>query len=239
MTAGTNTTVILPRSWGNFSNSFPFARSPSAAWASLREAMRLVGEVDNPRLVTNKTHVDHTVRMQQWAAGRLDDLENADLCGFVFKKDSPSSGLHRVKVYNDKGQPVKNGRGLFAAAFTRRFPRVPVEEEGRLNDPVLRENFIERVFAMKRWRELLEEKPTMGKLVDFHTREKLLLMSHSQTHYREMGRLVATGKSTPTGNAFQCLRSPVVQGSGPQGNHQKARQCAHAHPGVFQEAAGG
>lgn len=159
-----------------------------------RESMRLVGDIDNPRLITNKTKIDHTERMKKWAAERLDELEKEDLCGFIFKKDSPSSGLFRVKVYNDKGQPVKNGRGLFAATFTARFPRIPVEEEGRLNDSMLRENFIERVFVLKRWREALMRKRTIGNLVDFHTREKLLIMAHSQKHYREMGRFVATGK---------------------------------------------
>ena len=99
-----------------------------------REAMRLEGDVDHPRLVTHKTRTDHTARMLSWAAGRLDALEKENLCGFIFKKDSPSSGLHRVKVYNDNGQAVKSGRGLFAAAFTARFPRIPVEEEGRLQD---------------------------------------------------------------------------------------------------------
>jgi uncharacterized protein YbgA (DUF1722 family)/uncharacterized protein YbbK (DUF523 family) len=188
---------------GQFFEFVPVCPEVECGLGIPREAMRLVGEVDNPRLVTNKTHVDHTARMQQWAAGRLDGLEKADLCGFIFKKDSPSSGLHRVKVYNDKGQPVKNGRGLFAAAFTKRFPRIPVEEDGRLNDAALRENFIERVFAMKRWRELLDSKPTMGRLVDFHTREKLLLMAHSQTYYREMGRLVATGKALPPADLFR------------------------------------
>ena len=159
-----------------------------------RESMRLVGTVDNPRLVTTKSGVDHTLRMQRWSAAKLDELAQEDLCGYIFKKDSPSSGLHRVKVYNDKGQPVKKGRGLFAAAFTKRFPLVPVEDEGRLNDPVLRENFIERVFAMKRWRDHLQRGRSLGRLVDFHTREKLFIMAHSQKHYREMGRLVATGK---------------------------------------------
>ena len=89
---------------------------------------------------------------------------------------------------------MKTGRGLFAAAFTDRFPRIPVEEEGRLHDPVLRENFIEQVFALKRWREALAKKRSMGNLVDFHTREKLLFMAHSPKHYREMGQLVADGK---------------------------------------------
>jgi len=160
-----------------------------------REAMRLVVPVDSPRLVTNKTGIDHTGRMQTWAAKRLDALDREDLCGFIFKKDSPSSGLHRVRVYSGKGPPARTGRGIFAAAFTRRFPRIPVEEEGRLHDPGLRENFIERIFALRRWREALEIKRSVGGLVAFHTREKLLLMAHSQKHYRQMGRLVATGKA--------------------------------------------
>jgi len=159
-----------------------------------REAMRLVGDLHHPRLVTNKTGMDRTEQMLSWASGRLDGLEKEGLCGFIFKKDSPSSGLHRVKVYNQAGQPVKSGRGLFAAAFTARFPRIPVEEEGRLHDPGLRENFIERVFALKRWREVLSKGKTMGRLVDFHTCHKLLILSHSEKRYREMGRLVAEGK---------------------------------------------
>jgi uncharacterized protein YbgA (DUF1722 family)/uncharacterized protein YbbK (DUF523 family) len=168
-----------------------------------RESMRLVGDVNHPRLITNKSRIDHTDQMQRWAAGKLDALEKEDLCGFIFKKDSPSSGLYRVKVYNDKGQPVKSGRGVFAAAFTARFPRIPVEDEGRLNDPMLRENFIERVFALKRWREALTKKRTTGNLVEFHTREKLLLMAHSPKHYREMGRLVASGKQIKPTELYQ------------------------------------
>lgn len=160
-----------------------------------REAMRLEGHPDHPRLVTNRTHVDHTDRMATWMADRLEALAAEDLCGFIFKKGSPSSGLYRVKVYNDKGHPATTGRGIFAAAFTARFPHIPVEEEGRLHDPVLRENFIERVFALKRWRATAVRKKTMGNLVAFHTREKLLLMAHSPAHYREMGGLVAQGRS--------------------------------------------
>ncbi|HSO20126.1 MAG TPA: YbgA family protein, partial [Desulfosarcina sp.] len=94
-------------------------------------------------------------------------------------------------------------RGLFAAAFTSRFPRIPVEEEGRLHDPALRENFIERVFALKRWRELLEQRLALGSLVGFHTREKLLLMAHSPGHYREMGRLVAEGKKSRLAELYE------------------------------------
>jgi len=193
----------ITQTLGRFFDFVPVCPESECGLGIPREAMRLVGDAGNPRLITNKSRIDHTDKMLSWAAKRLNALEKEDLCGFVFKKDSPSSGLHRVKVYNDKGQPVKNGRGFFAAAFTARFPKIPVEEEGRLNDPVLRENFIERVFAMKRWREALQKRQTMGNLVDFHTREKLLIMGHSQKHYREMGRLVATGKQFKTEDLYQ------------------------------------
>ncbi|CAB5087579.1 COG1683: Uncharacterized conserved protein / FIG143828: Hypothetical protein YbgA [Olavius algarvensis associated proteobacterium Delta 3] len=160
-----------------------------------RESMRLVGNPENPRLLTIKTKIDHTDQMKTWAQARLKALEKEDLCGYIFKKDSPSSGLFRVKVYTDKGMPHKVGTGLWARAFTEHFPLIPVEEEGRLNDPHLRENFIERIFAMKRWRETLAKRRSVGNIVDFHTRHKLLVLSHSPKHYRAMGKLVATGKS--------------------------------------------
>jgi uncharacterized protein YbgA (DUF1722 family)/uncharacterized protein YbbK (DUF523 family) len=184
----------ITRTLGQFFEFVPVCPETECGLGIPREPMRLVGGVDHPRLVTVKSRIDRTDQMQSWAAGRLNALEKENLCGFIFKKDSPSSGLYRVKVYNDAGRPLKRGRGVFAAAFAARFPCVPVEEEGRLHDPVLRENFIEQVFALKRWREAVEEGESLGGLVDFHTREKLLIMAHSPAHYREMGRLVAEGK---------------------------------------------
>jgi uncharacterized protein YbgA (DUF1722 family)/uncharacterized protein YbbK (DUF523 family) len=163
-----------------------------------RETLRLVGDPDNPRLVTSKTGVDHTRQMKQWARKRLDDLAAEELCGFVFKSRSPSSGMERVKVYTPEGSPTgQKSVGIFARAFMDRFPRIPVEEDGRLNDPILRENFIESVFVMKAWRETLARRKSMGSLVDFHTRHKLLIMAHGQTQYRQMGKLVAGGKAMP------------------------------------------
>jgi len=160
-----------------------------------REAMRLVGEIENPRLVTIKTGQDHTDRMKSWAKTMLDNLAGQDLCGFIFKSKSPSSGMERVKVYGASGQPVDRGVGIFARLFMERFPLLPVEEEGRLHDPVLRENFITRVFALKSFRETLEKGRTTGNLVDFHTRHKMLILSRSETVYRQMGRLVANAKA--------------------------------------------
>jgi uncharacterized protein YbgA (DUF1722 family)/uncharacterized protein YbbK (DUF523 family) len=159
-----------------------------------RESMRLVGTVESPRLVTSRSGVDHTDEMLAWSKARLDQLEKEDLSGFVFKKNSPSSGLYRVRVYGKKGQPNRIGRGIFARAFTERFPLIPVEEDGRLHDARLRENFIEKIFTQKRWRDACDGGRRMGVLVDFHTRQKLLILSHSQAHYRQMGRLVAEGK---------------------------------------------
>ena len=156
-----------------------------------RETLRLVGSEDAPRLVTSRSGVDHTEQMQSWAEERVRQLEQEDLCGFIFKKDSPSSGLYRVKVYSEQGMPRNVGTGMFARAFTRHFPLLPVEEDGRLNDGRLRENFIESVFVFKHFRDLLAASPNRGALVDFHTRHKLLLLAHSQGHYRRMGRLIA------------------------------------------------
>ena len=160
-----------------------------------RLTMHLKGDVKNPRLVTTKTGEDHTERMVKWANRRLEELAKEDLCGFIFKKNSPSSGMTRVKVFNDKGQPVKQGIGIFAGMFMKRFPLIPVEEDGRLNDPKLRENFIEQIFALKRWRDSTANGMTRGNLVDFHTRNKMLIRSHSENHYRLMGKLVAAAKS--------------------------------------------
>jgi len=156
-----------------------------------REALRLVGDPETPRLVTSRTNTDHTEGMMQWAAKRVVELEKEDLCGFIFKSRSPSSGMERVKVYDHNGVPVNRGVGIFARAFMDHFPLIPVEEEGRLHDPVLRENFIERIFTLKGWRETVATKKNRGSLVDFHTRNKLLILSHSPKHYQRMGRLVA------------------------------------------------
>jgi uncharacterized protein YbgA (DUF1722 family)/uncharacterized protein YbbK (DUF523 family) len=159
-----------------------------------REAMHLVGEPDAPRLVTRFTGIDHTERMQQWAKKKLSGLENLSLCGFVFKARSPSSGMERVKVYSKSGTSFKTGSGLFAKAFMDRFPLLPVEDEGRLQDPGIRENFIERVFAYHRWQEFLDQGGSTRDLVAFHTAHKYLVMSHSGKHLKELGVLVSNPK---------------------------------------------
>jgi len=156
-----------------------------------REAIRLTDKGGRIRLLTVETGIDHTDAMTAYAARRTAALAEADLCGYVLKKDSPSCGMARVKVYGGKGPPSRTGVGVFAAALFARFPHLPVEDEGRLSDPRLRENFIERVFAYRRLRDLFESRWTAGDLVHFHTAHKLVLLAHSTRAYSRLGRLVA------------------------------------------------
>jgi uncharacterized protein YbgA (DUF1722 family)/uncharacterized protein YbbK (DUF523 family) len=168
-----------------------------------RESMHLEGDPESPRLVTSRTKQDMTERMIQLALERVVELEKEDLCGFIFKSDSPSSGMERVKVYNDKGMAVKKGVGMFARIFMEHFPLLPVEDEGRLHDPGLRENFIERIFTLKRWREALTKKESRGIVVNFHTKHKLLILSHSPKLYQTMGKLVARAKELSLREFYQ------------------------------------
>jgi uncharacterized protein YbgA (DUF1722 family)/uncharacterized protein YbbK (DUF523 family) len=159
-----------------------------------RESMHLEGDPESPRLITTRSKIDKTDQMLAWARKRVRQLEKEQLLGFIFKSNSPSSGMERVKVYNEKGMPVKKGIGMFARVFMEHFPLLPVEEDGRLHDSGLRENFIERIFALARWRETLCNRGDRGGLVEFHTKHKFLILSHGMKHYQAMGRLVALAK---------------------------------------------
>ncbi len=195
--AGHKLDRYLTNTLGQFVEYVPVCPEMEAGFGVPRESFRLVGDPENPRLLTFKSKVDHTSRMVQWAQKRVKELEKEDLCGFIFKSDSPSSGMVHVRVYTEKGMPVKKGIGMFARVFMQHFPLIPVEDDGRLHDPKIRENFIERIFTLKRWRDNVAKKPSMGNLVDFHSRNKLLILSHSQKHSRLMGKLVANGKNMP------------------------------------------
>ena len=176
-----------------------------------RESMHLEGDPESPRLVTLRTKQDMTERMVSWAKKRVVELEKEGLCGFIFKSDSPSSGMERVRVYNEKGMPVKKGVGMFARIFMEHYPLLPAEDEGRLHDPKLRENFVERIFTLRRWREVLTQKESRGNLVDFHTQHKLLILSHSPKHYQIMGKFVAQAKEIPLKNLFQQYQTILME----------------------------
>jgi len=168
----------------------PFCPEVAIGMGVPRQSIRLVGSAGSPRAVGSRNpDLDVTGPLRDYGkqvAAAIDDL-----CGFVFKKDSPSCGMQRVRIYSDKGMPEKTGTGLFAAEIMRAHPLLPVEEEGRLCDPALRENFISRVFVYARWRALQRAGLSKGGLIAFHARHKLLLMAHSPAGYKELGRMLS------------------------------------------------
>lgn len=196
-----------------------------------RESIRIEKRAGAMRLVAIKSQQDHTDAMEKWARMRLTELAKEDLCGYILKARSPSCGMERVAVYDENGIPSRDGVGAFARPLLQRFPDLPVEEEGRLHDPKLRENFIERIFAYDRLRSLFATSWKASEVIEFHAQHKLLLMAHSPKDYRELGRRVAGVKQTSRGafrrdyeHAFMAALS------------KKATKGRHAN--VLQHAAG-
>lgn len=186
---------FLTQTFSQFVEWVPVCPEVEAGLGIPREAMRLTGTEQSPRLVTIRSQKDHTSALVRFSSHRIRELRAEGLDGFIFKKDSPSCGVSRVRIYNEHGMPNRKGVGLFAQAFMDEFPLIPVEEEGRLNDPGLRENFIERVFCYHRWRMLTQSRVSHRALVEFHTQHKFLLLAHSRPHYQKLGRLVADSKT--------------------------------------------
>jgi len=163
-----------------------------------REPIRLVGDAQNPQaLGTVNRELNVTEALADYGVQMAEEL--GDICGYIFMQKSPSCGLERVKVYTEKGAPVDGGgRGIYAQAFCERHPNLPVEEDGRLNDPVLRENFITRVFAYAAWQDLLKAGITRRALTEFHSRYKYQLMANDPVQYKALGNLLGNmGRSDP------------------------------------------
>jgi uncharacterized protein YbgA (DUF1722 family)/uncharacterized protein YbbK (DUF523 family) len=226
---------FLTGTLGQFVSYVPVCPEVECGLGIPRESLRLVGDPEAPRLVTTRTKIDHTEQMVAWAKKRVMELEKEGLCGFIFKSNSPSSGMERVRVYNEKGMPAKNGVGVFARIFMEHFPLLPVEDEGRLHDPVLRENFIERLFTLKRWRETLEKKWSLGNLVDFHSRHKLFILSHSDKHYRIMGKVVAAGKGTPMNALYKHYETLLMEALTLKATTRKNTNVLHHLMGYFKK----
>jgi uncharacterized protein YbgA (DUF1722 family)/uncharacterized protein YbbK (DUF523 family) len=167
-----------------------------------RPTIRLEGTADNPRLVEPKSGEDLTVKMREYSERRVAELRTDDLDGYVLKRASPSCGMERVRVWNDSGMPDKSGVGTYAEVLLERWPNLPVEEEGRLNDPVLRENFVERIFCRHRWRSLNRVGLSRARLIAFHTAHKMLLRAHNEAGYRRLGKLVASFGQRPDAEIF-------------------------------------
>ncbi len=204
-----------------------------------REAMRLVGTVEAPRLMTQRTGIDLTEQMLSWAAERVELLAGEGLCGFIFKAKSPSCGMEQVKVYNDHGGMAGRGVGLFARAFMTRFPLLPVEEEGRLNDPGLRENFIERIFTLKRYRDAMGDAPSLRALTQFHAAHKYLLMAHDPVAMRAMGRVLADAKGKELGEVVAWYEAELLKAMGKQATLCKQTDCLMHVLGYFKHQLSG
>ncbi|MHB9111061.1 MAG: YbgA family protein [Thermoleophilia bacterium] len=216
----------LTETLGPFVDWVPVCPEVETGLGVPREPMRLVGTAKEARLVTRRTHIDHTGRMLKWARERLRELSGEHLCGFIFKSRSPSSGM-RVRIYSEKGASGPTGSGIWAGAFIAANPLLPVEDEGRLQDAGIRENFIERVFACHRWLQLVAEKPSIGRLVEFQSDHKYLLMAHSPSHLRQLGRIVS---------GAECVRSGEPPGRKPSTVKHSARELYAAYLPTMVEA---
>ncbi len=182
-----------------------FCPEVAAGFGIPRPTMRLIGDPEKPTLTFSKKPKDET------QASLGDDLTQqltdafqpmlrrcTGLDGFILKKDSPSCGMERVKIYQESGYPhEQRGSGLFAKALMEQYPNLPVEEDGRLNDPQLRENFVMRVFAHHNFRTEVVEQPSFHNLLQFHSSYKYLLMAHNQVAYRDLGKMLAEAHQEP------------------------------------------
>ncbi len=155
-----------------------------------RQPIRLVGSRSNPQAIGVKDEgLNVTQPLRTYGRTVAENID--ELCGFVFKKDSPSCGMTRVKLYNENGMPERNATGIFAEEIMNADPLLPVEEEGRLNDAGLRENFIMRVYVYARWKSLCKEGISKSALLEFHASHKYLLMAHSTAMYQTLGRALS------------------------------------------------
>ena len=210
---------------GQFFQWVPVCPEMDLGLGTPRESLRLVGTPDAPHLVATRSQQDYTEAMQRYAAERLTALAQLDLHGYILKKDSPSCGMERVRVYSQDGAAQRQGRGLFATALMQRLPLLPVEEEGRLQDMRLRENFITRVFAYHRWSQFIAMQPTPQALVRFHTQHKLTLLAHSRRTIRRSGASWPGPGSCPYLHCCTPMASCSWMGS-------KSRQLPRKHANV-------
>ncbi len=230
---------------GEFVEWTPFCPELEAGLGVPRPAMRLVEAEGAPRLVETASGRDHTDALEDATARQIERIGALDLCGYVLKRGSPSCGMERTKVYRANAMPSHDGVGVFARALLARFPALPVEEEGRLNDPVLRENFIERVFAYRRLKDLFGGPWRSGDVVAFHTRHKLQLLAHSRSNYDALGRAVASVAATPqdafeadyTRAFMQTMAIPATRGRNTDVLQHAAGHLKHIDAGPRRELA--
>ena len=198
-----------------------------------RENIRLVNTDGTLRVIAPKSGTDYTEKMQTYAVAKTEELSQVPLHGYILKKNSPTCGMERVRIYDKNSVPRKNGVGVFAAQLMEQFPLLPMEEEGRLRDNNLRESFIERVFAYYRLKRFLGENPEPGDLVEFHTRHKLTFLSHNQEAYREMGRMVANAGESDLDSLLDEYTTKYMEALKIHANAKKHTNVLHHILGYF------
>ncbi len=195
---------------GSFVDWVPVCPETECGLGIPREAMRLVGkDTESARLFTNKTFVDKTDQILDFTYEKLDELEKENLRGFIFKTKSPTSGMRGVKIYTETGMPSHRGAGIFAREFMKRFPNIPIEDEGRLHDAGIRENFIEKIYVYDRWLEFRENDGSISGFIEFHATHKYLFMAHSPALLKELGKIVAAAQRSKLNKDFE-LYEPVL-----------------------------
>jgi len=204
----------LTNTLSRFVEFYPVCPEVECGLGTPREAMRLVSVDGKTRLFTRKSERDITDQMMNWMDRKLTEMEELNLCGFIFKAKSPSSGYTKVKVYNQKGGVSYDGVGLFSQGVLERFPLLPVEDDGRLNDAGLRENFISRMFLMHNWHNLAGEEKSRAKLMHFHGIHKYLLMSHSPAAQKELGSLIAVEMSMDIEDLYHAYFERFITAAG-------------------------
>ncbi len=179
---------------GHYVEWTPVCPEVEAGMGVPREPVRLVGGASGPLMIGERSFKNWTVPMRRLTGRKARELQELGISGYIFKSRSPSCGLRRVRIYRDESVSRRRGRGLYAAGLMERMPSLPMEEEDRLQDPEVRENFIERVFAYERWQALNSQRKSLRRLNDFHAQHKFLLLAHSEAHLRRLNRMIATAR---------------------------------------------
>lgn len=211
---------------GRYVDYRPICPEMAIGLGTPRPPIRLVGTPDEVRVVgVGDPTIDVTQALEEFAfdsAGQLGDIS-----GYLFTSKSPSCGMERVKLYNDKGHGEKKGVGVYARVLMQCLPHLPCEEDGRLNDPMLRENFVNRVFAYRRWQDLRIAGVTAKGLIDFHARHKYMVMAHSQAAYQRLGRLLSDLKGVdlqPVADAYEAVFMAALKRRAGRKRHVNALQ---------------
>ena len=196
---------------GQFTTFVPVCPEFECGMSIPRPAMHLEGTKENPQLIQTHSKLNLTKQMKNWIKLQIKKLKSQDLDGYIFKTKSPSCGLNKIKIFSPSNKLISAaGVGLFAKQFTKSFPFIPVTDEEKLHNPKYREHFIELIFIMKRWRELILQKKSLRNLMIFHNKHKLVIMSHSVSHFKKIEKML-TNNPKDCSKLYQIYHPKLVE----------------------------